>query len=88
MWGIDMHPSLLNAEASFDPAFHAITLQQSTSRTARPSIEYAAAQLLVTSHQIGTRQTIGAGDCQRRFFSCWAKCRSIVRRCTATPNCC
>jgi hypothetical protein len=68
MWWIDMHTSFPDAEASFDPAFHAITLQQSTSRTARSSIEYAPPQLFVTSHEIGTPRTIGAGECQRLFF--------------------
>ena len=84
----DMGTGPVITKAAFHPAPHTLALKQSTSRNSSRAVERATAQLVVESGQIQTRRYIGAGNRQRSFFSCPAKCRSIVRRCTATPNRC
>jgi hypothetical protein len=65
----DRHRWSRDAEADFDPALHAVTLQDDTSRTAPASVEHAPPQLLVKSHQIDMRPLVGTGNYQRGFFS-------------------
>jgi hypothetical protein len=84
----NVHRCSVKATAAFDPVLHAVTLKLSTTWRTSATIEHAPPQLFVESGNIRIQPSFGVGGLQRRFFSCQAKWRSIVRRCTTTPNRC